>query len=121
MNGLMTIAQERYIEGLIKTKKISEEDMLNLELGSISIYSTTKAEASEIIKFLLTCENKTSEEKELNDIRRNIYNIISKKKTKKGQKLLEEINKTLNKNLWAKGQEETLSNEELLKVKDIKY
>ena len=121
MNNLMTISQSNYIEYLLKIKKVSDQKLIEWEVGNVSIYSTDKKYASDLIQFLLTCENKTSEEIELDNIKRNIYRIIEHKRTKKGAKMLSEINTILGKNLWYKGQEESLTAEELLKVKDFVY
>ena len=121
MNNLMTISQSNYIEHLLKIKKVSDQELIEWEVGNISIYSTDKKYASDLIQFLLSCEDKTNEEIELDNIKRNIYKIISHKKTKKGAKMLSEINTILGKNLWYKGQEESLTTEELLKVKDFVY
>lgn len=121
MNNLMTISQANYIKHLLKVKKVSDQDIIEWEIGNVSIYSTDKKYASDLIQFLLTCENKSSEELELDNIKRNIYRIIAHKRTKKGARMLEEINTILGKNLWYKGQEESLTTEELLKVKDFVY
>lgn len=117
---MITENQARYIDSLLKTKNTEKYD-IEYNYFVYSRLTTTKKEASEMIQALLKCDDKSNDEKELYNIRMNIYKIISKKKTKKGQKLIEEMSKLIGKPIWAKSQSETLTDEEVLKLKNFKY
>lgn len=117
---MITENQAKYIDYLCSIKN-TEKYNVEFDFFTYSFYKTTKEEASEMIQTLLNCENKSNEEMEINKIRMNIYKIISKKRTKRGQKLTEEMSKVIGKPIWAKSQSETLTDEEILKLKDFKY
>lgn len=119
MNNMVTTNQLNYLEALLNRKKNIDNKQLYYAAVQFDSYRLTKEEASEDIKYLLTLEDKTEEELSLGNIKSKIYTIISKKKTQKGKKALDQINQKLGKTLWYKGQQDTLTDDELMLVKDI--